>query len=112
MKKEEVCAKSQRVDGKGHSFVFDGDDPYVVCAYCGERRDAISGRVIASTVQPTKMTSKETEIYERLLISSCDECVLGRYKDGSTCGGCLGTGRPSNARAAEIYGDCIGKKYV
>lgn len=42
----DVCPKSQRVDGNGHSFVFDGDDPYVVCAYCKERRDAISGRII------------------------------------------------------------------
>lgn len=45
-KKEEICPKSRRVDGRGHSFVFDGDDPYVVCAYCGECRDAISGCLI------------------------------------------------------------------
>jgi|SRR3989344_279180 len=48
----DICPKSQRVDGNGHSFVFDGDDPYVVCAYCKERRDAISGRIIPTLVEP------------------------------------------------------------
>ena len=48
----DLCHKSQRVDGNGHSWVFDGDDPYIVCHYCGERRDAISGRVIPSMPEP------------------------------------------------------------
>ncbi len=42
----EECPKSQRVDGKFHGWRFDGDDPYVVCEWCGEVRDAISGKVI------------------------------------------------------------------
>lgn len=39
------CPASVR-DDKKHSWRFDGDDPYVVCHYCGEYRDAITGRVI------------------------------------------------------------------
>lgn len=46
IKPEDYCEKSQRVDGKMHSLKFDGDDPYTICVYCGERRDVISGRVI------------------------------------------------------------------
>lgn len=42
----DACPRSERVDGNGHSWVFDGDDPYIICAFCGERRDALSGRVI------------------------------------------------------------------
>lgn len=40
------CPLSKRVDGKLHSWRFDGDDPYVLCVYCDERRDALTGRVI------------------------------------------------------------------
>lgn len=40
------CSKSQRIDAPRHSWEFDGDDPYVICAWCRERRDAISGRLI------------------------------------------------------------------
>lgn len=40
------CPKSQRVDGPFHSFVWDGDDPYIVCTYCGERRSVLTGKVI------------------------------------------------------------------
>lgn len=36
--------KSKRADGR-HAWRFDGDDPYTVCAYCGERRDSLTGRV-------------------------------------------------------------------
>ena len=42
----EYCELSKRVDGKLHSWHFDGDDPYVICFYCGEVRDAVSGRKI------------------------------------------------------------------
>lgn len=42
----DVCWPSKRVDGKHHSWRFDGDDPYVICQFCGEERDAISGRVL------------------------------------------------------------------
>lgn len=40
------CALSRRVDGPKHSWRFDGDDPRIVCVYCDEVRDAISGLVI------------------------------------------------------------------
>ncbi len=43
---EVECPLSKRVDGKLHSWRWDGDDPHVVCAYCGEIRDSLSGRVI------------------------------------------------------------------
>jgi hypothetical protein len=41
-----VCPKSRRVDGPYHSTRWDGDDPYTVCVFCGQMRDAISGQVI------------------------------------------------------------------
>lgn len=34
-----------------HSWVFDGDDPYVVCHFCNEMRDAITGRVVRTGVK-------------------------------------------------------------
>ncbi len=43
---EDFCAWSERVDGPKHSWVFDGDNPYIICVYCDEMRDAINGRVI------------------------------------------------------------------
>lgn len=39
------CPHSLRTDGN-HGWLFDGDDPYIYCCYCGELRDAISGKVI------------------------------------------------------------------
>ncbi|QEL01611.1 DUF5131 family protein [Olivibacter sp. LS-1] len=45
----EQCPKSKRIDGKGHSWLFDGDDPYVKCYYCGEYRDARTGRTIGDS---------------------------------------------------------------
>lgn len=42
------CSLSERVDGKKHTEVFDGDDPYTKCVYCGEVKSATSGMVIVS----------------------------------------------------------------
>lgn len=42
---ETECLHSLREDGK-HSWLFDGDDPYIHCLYCGELRDALTGKVI------------------------------------------------------------------
>lgn len=44
MASTECCAEG--VDGKLHSWRFDGDDPHVICHYCGEIRDTLTGRVI------------------------------------------------------------------
>lgn len=43
---QEFCSASKRVDGKFHSWEFDGDDPYIKCCWCGEKRDAITGSVL------------------------------------------------------------------
>lgn len=41
------CPRSQRSDQRwAHSWKFDGDDPYIICHFCGERRDAHSGAVV------------------------------------------------------------------
>lgn len=32
-----------------HSWGFDGDDPYVICHWCGKMQDALTGRVIKET---------------------------------------------------------------
>ena len=50
---EQLCAKSTRGDG-GHSWHFDGDDPYIVCVFCDEVRDAINGRVIRAAIERFK----------------------------------------------------------
>lgn len=39
------CPPSRRADGR-HAWRFDGDDPYVICAYCDEMRDAHTDRAV------------------------------------------------------------------
>jgi hypothetical protein len=41
---EEFCAQSKRVDGQRHTWRFDGDSPVVFCHWCGEQRDALTGK--------------------------------------------------------------------
>ena len=43
---EAECPLSQRVDGKKHTWRFDGDDPYIFCHWCGQYQDALTGDVI------------------------------------------------------------------
>jgi len=52
MSAEIECPRSERVDGKHHSWRYDGDDPYLICHYCGEIRDALTGRVVKQGQQP------------------------------------------------------------
>jgi hypothetical protein len=40
------CPKSERLDGPLHSWRWDGDDPRVICVFCGEVRDALTGEVL------------------------------------------------------------------
>jgi hypothetical protein len=40
------CPKSERVDGPLHSWRFEGDDPRIVCVFCGEVRDALTGEIL------------------------------------------------------------------
>lgn len=47
---EALCPQSKRLDQK-HSWQFDGDDPYIVCFYCGVRHDALTGRKVESNVR-------------------------------------------------------------
>lgn len=42
---EAECPQSKRADGL-HSWVFDGDDPYVICAFCSTRRDALTSQTL------------------------------------------------------------------
>lgn len=46
IKIEDICIYSKRVDGNDHGWIFDGDDPYVKCEWCGQVRDAITDRII------------------------------------------------------------------
>jgi hypothetical protein len=57
----EFCNASQRVDGKLHSWEFDGDDPRVRCCWCGEIRDALTGKPIK-----TSPSSAEPDPWELL----------------------------------------------
>lgn len=42
-----------------HSWRFDGDDPYIACIDCGERRDALSGNVVTAALS-TEADSRPT----------------------------------------------------
>lgn len=66
---KDVCSQTEHVDGKSHGWMFDGDDPYVVCSWCKERRDAISGRVIHEHV-PSVRDISDTELLKRG-VSNC-----------------------------------------
>ncbi|MET8430084.1 helix-turn-helix transcriptional regulator [Nocardia sp. NPDC004860] len=43
---DDVCLMSRHFDGPRHSWRFDMDNPIIICSYCDETRDAISGTVI------------------------------------------------------------------
>ena len=45
----ERCPRTKHVDGKSHGWLFWGDDPYIKCDWCGEIRDALTGRVAGLT---------------------------------------------------------------
>lgn len=47
----DLCPKSKRDDG-AHAWHFDGDDPYIICAWCDLMQDALTGRVIREGSQP------------------------------------------------------------
>lgn len=53
MQDGDECPFSERVDGKWHSWRFDGDDPRIICHYCGEMRDALTGAVITPGRRPS-----------------------------------------------------------
>jgi len=57
---KELCPSSKR-DSKQHAWHFDGDDPYVICSYCGEVRDAISGAVIKPVTPPSHPQGDEDQ---------------------------------------------------
>lgn len=46
------CPKTHHIDGRSHGWRFDGDDPYVVCHWCGERRDNLTGRIVGQRMTP------------------------------------------------------------
>ncbi len=65
LESEEECPNSQRVDGNGHSWGFDGDDPYVICYWCKEVRGAISNIKISpqDKQDSSDWSSKEKELF-------------------------------------------------
>ena len=38
----DLCPSSRRSDGQ-HSWRFDCDNPYIICVFCDEMRDALTG---------------------------------------------------------------------
>lgn len=71
---DEPCIASGRPDHK-HAWRFDGDDPYVLCDYCGERRDAITGRLIAPPERKQSNVSGALAILRRAAEDVPDEAV-------------------------------------
>lgn len=53
----DFCPLSTHVRGQVHSWKFDGDDPYIICHFCQEMRDAHTGRV----VRPAPVVTPSTE---------------------------------------------------
>lgn len=43
---KDICYKSKHKDNVSHGWLFDGDDPYIICIWCKEIRDSINGRII------------------------------------------------------------------
>lgn len=73
----EFCNASQRVDGKLHSWEFDGDDPRIKCCWCGEIRDALTGKPIK--MSPTSVDPDPWELL-RTVIEFVD---ISASKNGS-----------------------------
>ena len=41
------CRRTKHVDGKSHGWRFDMDNPYIVCEWCQQMRDALTGKVMS-----------------------------------------------------------------
>ena len=53
------CPLSDQREGE-HSWRFDGDGPCIICVYCGELQDALTGRIItAGSIAAAKRDTKE-----------------------------------------------------
>lgn len=68
------CISSGRPDHR-HAWRFDGDDPYVLCDYCGERRDALTGRLIAPPERPQGNVGGAFALLRRAAEDHPDEAV-------------------------------------
>ena len=55
VKDKDRCPLSKHVDGKSHGWLFWGDDPYIKCDWCGEIRDALTGRLESPRTNRTNM---------------------------------------------------------
>lgn len=64
MTQEDVCTKTKHIDGKSHGWRYDGDDPYIICDWCKEVRDAVSGRKIEPHV-PSVADISDAELLKR-----------------------------------------------
>jgi hypothetical protein len=58
---DDFCPRSRRVDGKRHSWRWDGDDPRIVCVFCDEVRDALNGRVLVASVPTEEKPNPESD---------------------------------------------------
>jgi hypothetical protein len=54
------CPRSKRTDGR-HGFRFDGDDPYVICDWCGLIQDALTGREVPRQRGPVSCFARDKE---------------------------------------------------
>lgn len=64
----DVCSHTKHVDGKSHGWCFDGDDPYIVCHWCKEVRDAVSGRRI-KPYTPSVTDISDAELLKRGVVN-------------------------------------------
>ncbi|MFE5290418.1 helix-turn-helix domain-containing protein [Nocardia sp. NPDC056611] len=72
----DVCL-SRHVDGMSHSWRFDGDNPIIICAFCDEMRDAVSGNVLrpSSTVMDNYPGIKDPTSRDRLGLALAEQQV-------------------------------------
>jgi hypothetical protein len=68
------CIASGRPDHR-HAWRFDGDDPYVLCDYCGERRDALTGRAIRPPERKQSNVAGALAVLRRAAEEVPDEAV-------------------------------------
>lgn len=103
---EEECPTSQRVDGKIHTWLFDGDDPYVKCCWCGKVQDAITGLDLSEGNDKSVVTLHMTKEFYDADIAKARQEERQSVSDHSLLAK-LATVEESRERERNVYIDSI-----